>query len=67
MDDNTDYMVFRENDEYNITNEIQKPSDSEPENDNLDNEPKIKLKTIKIIIVKYNNLYNMNFNYKTKK
>ena len=67
MDDNTDYMVFRENDEYNITNEIQKPSDSEPENDNLDNEPKIKLKTIKIIVVKYNNLYNMNFNYKTKK
>ena len=40
MDDNTDYMVFRENDEYDIINEIQKASDSDPENDNVDNEQK---------------------------
>ena len=39
MDDNTDYMMFRENDEYDIKNEIQKPSDSEPNNDNVDIQP----------------------------
>ena len=40
MDYNTDFMVFRENDEYDIKNEIQKDSDLVPVNDNVDDELK---------------------------
>ena len=36
MDDNTDYMVFRENDNPDDLNEIQKDSDIEPENVNIE-------------------------------
>ena len=36
MDDNADYMVFRENDDPDDFNEIQKDSDIEPEDNNLE-------------------------------
>ena len=36
MDDNADYIVFRENDDPDDLNEIQKDSDTEPENDNIE-------------------------------
>ena len=36
MDDNADYMVFRENDDHDDFNEIQKDSDIEPEDNNLE-------------------------------
>ena len=36
MDDNTDYMVFRENNNPDDLNEIQKDSDIEPENVNIE-------------------------------
>ena len=36
MDNNADYMVFRENDNPDDLNEIQKDSDKKPENDNIE-------------------------------
>ena len=38
MDDNADYMVFRENDEPDDVNEIQKNSDLEPKNNNIEDD-----------------------------